>query len=437
MAVTELGATAAPVGSFPFVHQEPLRLGLGLVALAFYLWIIHSYKLPAGDIAVAGLAVGVLLRGGEIRLPAPLIFFGLLILWGCLGLGVTESTQRTSDALIAFGKLWIIVFCILNVVRTASEFRFLVITWLALFALYPVRGALYNQYICHCNTLGRVAWNFVFANSNDLAALTLFPLGLAAGVATVERVKFFRLSALIGVGLLSLIILLTQSRGAIIGLGAALLILPLTSRRKGRDVAVLSLLLVIAAIFAPAAVWKRMAGLSNVSVEGDMAAVDAEGSAKSRWQIWEVAGRTIRDNPVIGVGADMMSVRHSQEANRLGLHEKGERDTHSTYLRIGAEMGIPGLILYLLMWGAVFRRVRQVRKAIAQTRPREQQFLFYLELAMFAYMVASIFATLGAITFTYLMMCVAWLAAEILAREPWYVSPAAALQVPAMAHRRR
>jgi hypothetical protein len=32
---------------------------------------------------------------------------------------------------------------------------------------------------------------------------------------------------------------------------------------------------------------------------------------------------------------------------------------------------------------------------------------------------------------------VAWLAAEILAREPWYVSPAAALQVPAMAQRRR
>jgi hypothetical protein len=114
MAVTEPGATSAPIG-FPYVQQEPLRLGLGLVALAFYLWIIHSYKLPAADIAVAGLAIGVLLRGGDIRLPAPLIFFGLLILWGCLGLGVTENTQRTSEALIAFGKLWIIVFCILNV----------------------------------------------------------------------------------------------------------------------------------------------------------------------------------------------------------------------------------------------------------------------------------------------------------------------------------
>jgi O-antigen ligase len=253
----------------------------------------------------------------------------------------------------------------------------------------------------------------------------------------VERVKFFRLSALIGVGILSLIILLTQSRGAIIGLGAALLILPLTSRKRGRDILLLTALIGIAAVFAPAAVWQRMAGLTNVSVEGDMQGVDAEGSALSRWQIWEVAARTIRDNPAIGVGAEMMSVRHSQEANRLGLHEKGERDTHSTYLRIAAEMGIPGLILYLLMWAAVFRRVRQVRKAIAHTRIREHQFLFYLELAMFAYMVASVFATLGALTFTYLMMCVAWLAAETLAREPWYVSPKAALQLPATAVRRR
>jgi O-antigen ligase len=250
-------------------------------------------------------------------------------------------------------------------------------------------------------------------------------------------VKFFRLSALAGVGILSLIILLTQSRGAIIGLGAALLVLPLTSRRKGRDIMVLTLLIVIGAVFAPAAVWQRMAGLTNVSVEGDMAGVDAEGSALSRWQIWEVAGRTIRDNPVFGVGAEMMSVHHSAEANRLGLREKGERDTHSTYLRIAAEMGIPGLILYLLMWAAVFRRVRQVRKAIAQTRFGERQFLFYVELAMFAYMVASIFATLGALTFTYLMMCVAWLAAEILAREPWYVSPKAAMQFQAAPARRR
>jgi O-antigen ligase len=107
---------------------------------------------------------------------------------------------------------------------------------------------------------------------------------------------------------------------------------------------------------------------------------------------------------------------------------RGERDTHSTYLRIAAELGVPALILYLLMWAAVFRRVRTVRRSLATIRPREHQFLFYLELSMLAYMVAALFGSYGSLSFTYLIVSVAWLAATTLEREPWYVSPKTALQ---------
>jgi O-antigen ligase len=425
-------AMAAP---FPYIPQQPLRFGLGLIALTFYLWLIHSYKLAAGDIAVIGLALGVLVRGSNIRFPLPLVFFGLFILWGCLGLGVTENLQRTSDALVSLGKLWIIAFCVLNVVRNAAEFRFVVIAWLALFAVYPVRGALYNQYICQCTTFNRVAWNFVFSNPNDLAALAMLPLGLSAGVATVERVKFFRLSALAGVLILALIVMLTQSRGAILALGAAAVLLALTSRHKGRDAILLLLLVGGAAVFAPKAVWERVAGLSNVSVEEGMQGVDQEGSAEARWQIWVIAARTIRENPVLGVGAAMMPVRHRWESGRLNLPDtmRGERDTHSTYLRIAAELGVPALILYVLMWASVFWRVRQVRRSIAHVRPKDHQFLFFLELAMLAYMVASLFGSYGALSFTYLIIAVAWLAAEILERETWYVSPRTVMKLQAQA----
>ena len=419
-----------PASAFPYVSQAPLQLGLGLIALTFYLWLIHSYKLPAGDIAVTGLALGVLVRGGTIRFPAPLVFFGLMIIWATLGLGVTENTTRTADALISLGKLWIIAFCVLNVVRTAAEFRFLVIAWLALFALYPVRGALYNQYICQCNAFNRVAWNFVFSNPNDLAALSMIPLGLSAGVATVERTRLFRVSALMGVVILALVVMLTQSRGAILALGSAAIFLLLSSRRKARDIILLVVLMGLAAYFAPGDVWKRVAGLSNVSVEGEMQGVDEEGSAAARWQIWKIAASTIRDNPLIGVGAGMMPVRHRWESSRMNLPDtmRGERDTHSTYLRIAAELGVPALILYLVMWGAVFRRVRQVRRALAKVRPRDHQFLFYLELSMLAYMVAALFGSYGALSFTYLIVCVAWLAATILERETWYVSPKTAMR---------
>lgn len=429
-------AMAAPAGfaaAPPIVHpaQEPLRFGIGLAALVFYLWIIHSYKLPAGDVAVLGLGVGVLMRSGSIRVPPPLVFFGALILWAMVGLGVTEDAVVTRASLLSLAKLWVIAFCILNVIRSAAELRFLIIAWLGVYALYPVRGALYNQYICHCTEFGRVAWNFVFENPNDLAAISMIPLGLAAGIGYVERVKIWRYAGLIGVAILSLTIMLTQSRGAMLGIGLGAIMLPLSSRRKGRDMLLLVALMGAAALAAPRGVWERLAGLSNVSVQGGMKGVDPEGSAESRWQIWQIAISTIKKNPLTGVGAGMMPIAHRWEALRRNevFIVRGVRDTHSTYLRLTAETGFPGLILYLLMWGSVMLKLRTVRKKIRNERPRDQQMLLFIEMSIVAFMVASTFGTYPYLSFTYLSIAVAWLTASILEKEPWYV-PRSAMAAP-------
>jgi O-antigen ligase len=425
--------------SFHLVAQEPLRLGIGLVALAFYMWLIHSYKLPGGgDIAVAALIIGVFVRGGTLTVPAPLKFFLLFILWNALGLTVTADTVVTTDVVIGLAKLWIITFCLVNTVRTAAELRFLIIGWLAIYALYPVRGAFFNQYICQCTEFGRVGWNFVFENPNDLAALSLIPLGLAGGVATVERTKLFRWAGLAGVAVLSLLIMLTQSRGALIALAASGLLLFMTSRRKTRDFVILVALFSVAAVFAPKDVWSRLAGLTNASVQSGMAGVDKEGSAEARWTLWKIAAATARDNPFLGVGPGMMP-KESRLATMRGnmiYTVRGERDTHSTYLRIAADNGFPGVALYLSIWVAVFWKVRAARRSLRATRHGDHQVLFFLELGMFAFMVAAIFGTFGTLSFTYLSMGVAWLAAEILQREPWYGSAPSAPPVQALAVRR-
>jgi O-antigen ligase len=298
-----------------------------------------------------------------------------------------------------------------------------IIAWLGFFALYPVRGAFYNQYICQCTELGRVAWNFIFANPNDLAAFSLPLLGLAAGLIYVERVRIWRLAALAGVGVLALLIMLTQSRGAMLALGGATIFLVLNSRRRGRDTLLLVGLFAVAALFAPKDVWDRLGGLSNVSVESGMKGVDPEGSAASRWTIWQVAATTVRENPVLGVGAGMMPFHHRNFAmnQNLNFNVQGARDTHSTYLRIAAETGIPGLIIYLAVWGALFRHVRRVRRQLRHVRHREHQLLLFIELSMMAFAVAAIFGTYGTLAFTYLMLGVSWLAATVLEKEPWYV----------------
>jgi len=418
-------------GALPYIHQKPFRLGLGMAAFVFYLWIVHSYKLEAGDIAILAVGVGTLIKGGTLRVPGILVAFGVFVLWAALGLAVTESNPITLFALYSLAKLWIISFFIVNVVRNAADLRFVIIAWLGIYALYPIRGALYNQFICHCTTFGRVSWNFIFENPNDLASFTLIPLGLAAAVATVERVKFWRWCGLAGVAVLALIIMLTQSRGAMLAIGAGTLMLVVTSQRRGRDLTVLALLLGGAALVAPKDVWRRLAGLSNISVEKGMQDVDPENSATSRWMIWQVAAATVQRKPLLGVGAGMMPVTHRYEAMLLNLPStaRGERDTHSTYLRIAAELGVPGLLLYLSIWGALFWHLRRVRKRIKHVRPREHQALVFIEVSMLGFMITSIFGTYGWLAFTYVGITVSWLTAAILEHEPWYV-PQKALAVP-------
>jgi len=414
-------------GALPYIQQQPFRLGLGFVAFVFYLWIVHSYKLPLGDVAVLGVGVGVLARGGKMRVPGILVVFGLFLFWAALGLTVTESNALTLEQVLNAAKIWIISFFFVNLVRTAAELRFVIIAWLGIYALYPIRGALYNQYICHCNEFGRVAWNFIFENPNDLAAFTLIPLGLAAAVAVMERVKFWRMCGLAGVGVLALIIMLTQSRGAMLAVGTGTLMLVVTSQRRGRDLALLTLLVGGAAIMAPKGVWERLSGLANVSVEEGMQDVDPEGSAKSRWMIWQVAAYTIQQKPLLGVGAAMMPRTHRFEAIRRDLPSiaRGERDTHSTYLRLAAETGIPGLLLYLGIWGALFWELRRVRKKLKRVRPREHQALVFIEVSMLAFLIASVFGSYGWIAFTYIGITAAWLTASILEHQPWYVPPTA------------
>ena len=121
-AVPEAVSPSAMPVAFPFVAQQPIRFGIGLVALSFYMWLIHSYKLSGGgDIAVAVLIIGVFVRGGTLRVPALLKFFLLFILWNALGLTVTSDLTITTDVIIGLAKLWIITFCLVNTVRTAAE----------------------------------------------------------------------------------------------------------------------------------------------------------------------------------------------------------------------------------------------------------------------------------------------------------------------------
>ena len=90
--------------------------------------------------------------------------------------------------------------------------------------------------------------------------------------------------------------------------------------------------------------------------QGGSGRLDA--SARTRLALWQGALKMIETHPILGVGYKMFPqyiydyVPHTEETADLPLRK---RDGHNAYLMIGAELGLPALITFLVILGFMFR----------------------------------------------------------------------------------
>ncbi|MFQ5678525.1 MAG: hypothetical protein ACE5HP_03615, partial [Gemmatimonadota bacterium] len=153
------------------------------VAFLVYIFVIVTYRYPVGQVAMAVALVGLLLEPGRFRMPPFLVWLAAFIFWAGVGYGQTTYPAIVRENLDAFVRLWLLALVAVNVLKTGPRIRFFLIFFLVLFVTHPVRGALFNNFLYGHNVAGRLVWRGVFMNPNDLAALTLLPLGIAAGLA--------------------------------------------------------------------------------------------------------------------------------------------------------------------------------------------------------------------------------------------------------------
>lgn len=372
-----------------------------------YIFAIVTYRLPIGSTAIVIALIGLLAQRERLRFPVPVALFGLFVLWGWLGYAMTDYPAAVYEDLVDIGKVWLIMLVAVNALRTPAQIRFFMIFFLVSFAAYPARGAIFNFVIYRSTTFGRAIWNHIYANPNDLAALTLFPLALAAGLLASER-GWIRKGALASVVVLPTVVLMTQSRGGVIALVVFGLFSLRGQKRKGRALAGVLAVAVIAALFAPSGLWERMAGLQYATSAETMTEVDSEGSAESRYAIWGVANSIIADQPLTGVGFGAYPFAHAQYATGADIPPgaRGPRDTHNTYLNVLAEVGIPGLLLFLAVIATAVWKAETVRRVSDRVNPALGLQIWYLEAALAAYLVAAVFGSFAKLSFLYLHVAV-------------------------------
>lgn len=414
-----LANAASAFRASPFVAALTPQWSVSFVALLAYTYAAVTYGLPLVTPAMVVAVIALPLERERPVVPVFLIVFALFVAWAGAGYSSSYDTAGTVDQTTVLAKVLLITFVTANVIRQPWRLRMFMIFFLACFATYPTRGTLVNYFVVGYTKFGRALWNYIYSNSNDLAALTFFPLALSVAVALTEKKGWIRTAALVGMAVLPLVILLTQSRGALIALVVTGLMFFVSQSRGKRVRSLLTAAAVAIMIipFVPKSAWDRFSLMKNLTSTSTIVEADPEGSAEARYNIWRVATTIIKSHPISGIGLGAYPRAHAAFAPRVGVPDAalGLRDTHSTYLNVAAETGIPGLLLFLTVLGVVVVPCERTRRR-AKGTPRATQ-LLALELGLLAFLLAGVFGSFAKLSFLYIQLAVMWALTTVTNRE--------------------
>jgi O-antigen ligase len=179
-----------------------------------------------------------------------------------------------------------------------------------------------------------------------------------------------RFLAFAGVSILGVANLLTESRAGILGMALVCMAFIWYLGKWGKSLVrifiLLALLTPVFILITPHGVWERFSTLLVDYDTQDMSVADplrmAAGSQRERVQlIFKALGLTIQ-NPIFGVGMGNFSTA-SAHTWSTGTGRDWIQ-THNTYLQFASELGVPGLLMYLIMLYLAFKGLLRPRRKL-------------------------------------------------------------------------
>jgi O-antigen ligase len=325
------------------------------------------------------------LSAAQFPILSSLAALAVFLLQGHVKVGV--SRLRTPIiAVAAFILVWMVV-SVPGSVYQGLSFGFILNDHIKTFLMMlmiaaSIRGFVDVQRLILINLLGAGIYCFMilttfqvgpggrlgdlfYYDANDLAMMVAATLPFAVYFLGAGTRPWHRLLALACSGVFVLAIVRTGSRGgflALIGVGAYLLFFFAAIPMRTRVGFLAGGVALLMAIAGPQ-YWTSMATLLNPKADYNW----SENNEVGRMAIWKRGMGYMAANPIAGVGVNAFPVAEgtlSDLASRqeLGIGLKWSA-AHNSFVQIGAELGVPGLIAFALMlwrmFGAAWRIARR------------------------------------------------------------------------------
>jgi len=383
------------------VHQAigtigQLRPALILVVLAGAYAILNARK-----VSLRGL-----LKTVEAKLI--LALFVLACLSAVAGISMGNSGKYILEN---YSKVVIAAFLLLAGIRHVRDlFAFVVayvvgsgiLAFLAIFIFKLTKSS--------GSEVARLAELYTF-DSNDIGVVLLVGLPLALLVAQHSRGlrKWFAIGVIISLGVT---FARSGSRGTLVGLVAtgAVLLVALKTIPIWKRAAFVGAVAVALVVAAPPGYWVQMMTIFGLKEDYNWTSEDGRRQLMFR-------GLTYMSHyPLTGLGiynfsrAECMS--DLSEKVRAAVRGRGIRCSaaHNTYLQVGAEIGVAGLVLWCMLVFGGIRRLRRLRRRLPRawrTGDAEQRFMYdatlFLSTSIVGFALTSLFVSFAWLDIIYIL----------------------------------
>jgi O-antigen ligase len=273
----------------------------------------------------------------------------LLAGWASMSIVWAEAPEAAQGAVGRYVLNFLLFPVVFFAVRSPRHVTWIVVTFVA-GALLAVGLGLFTGSAEDADRLAGAG-----LNPNQLGGY-LVAAAIFAGTAAANRrwSVLGRTAVLFAAAAAGIGVLMTGSRGALLGLVVALVVAPFVLGRGRRLGAVL---LVVAAVLG--SVWWYVSFAPETVVQ--RVTNPSEGGGSGREDLWRVGWRMVEAEPFHGVGAGNFSVSSVHYLLRPGLTDRDEiivddkKVAHNIYLTMLSELGVVGLTLYLAILALCLR----------------------------------------------------------------------------------
>ena len=334
-----------------------------LYAACLYLWIAYFRPeswawsalfttLNLSYIAGAYLVVRTLLSGVrfrfDLRTVLLLLFLGQAFVSTWFGLNRNYSMGYLQE----FAKVIVVSILLTNIIQSRADLR-LVLIVISLSLGFETAKQGWAQLVL--NPGARNDNGVPFLGDNNMVAVGLAMLvPIIGALATTSTGWQKRAFQFLNVGVLYRA-LSTYSRGGFLSIGAVSAIWFWRSPHKLKTLCAVVIAAALILPVLPQQFWDRM---STIDAPADA----RDNSQQGRLHFWQVAVAMANDRPLNGVGHSGYQRAYNQYDWTQGRFST-DRAVHSAWFGVLAELGYPGLVLFVLIVFNAMRACRGVRLA--------------------------------------------------------------------------